>query len=448
MKSIAARSFPLLLVVLFSAPLVGNAEDLRRTPVVRAIDKTKAAIVNIRTLRTIPARFDSADAGGRVRGLGTGVLIDPRGFLVTNFHVVEEVDTITVTTSDKQEYKAHVVADDSRADLALLKVDSGRSFPYLPLWGVDQPIVGETVIAIGNPYGLDTSVTTGIVSAVDRELRLPNGELFEELLQTDASINPGNSGGPLININGDLLGINVAIRSNAQGIGFAIPTDEVRRIVQNLMNSTSSSVTNHGLVIEERRNNGSDRESNSIVQVRHVEPDSPAAKLGFREGDQLLTVDGQRVSLSFDVNRIFWNRKYGEKLVFSIRRGDTNPKQIWLTITPPKGLSDDEVLWRIFGISTRSVPASRVEGVHDDLNGGLLLLDVASGSAASRSGFQPGDILIGLHDWEMIEPENVRYVMQWDELTSHQPVKYHVIRDGKIVSGSMRVPAFAPDDEG
>ena len=337
---------------------------------------------------------------------------------------------------------------DSRADLALLKVDSKRDFAYLPLWGVDEPIVGETVIAIGNPYGLDTSVTTGIVSAVDRELRLPNGELFEELLQTDASINPGNSGGPLLNINGDLLGINVAIRSNAQGIGFAIPTDEVRRIVSNLMGTTANTVANHGLDIEGLRPDlANDRESSSIVQIRHVLPDSPAAKLGFREGDKLVSVDGQPVSLPFDVNRIFWNRKYGDKLVFEILRSGGS-KQFLLTITPPKGLSDEDVLWQIFGIQTRTVSASRVSGVHDDLNGGLLLLDVASGSAAARAGFRPGDILIGLHEWEMIEPENVRYVMQWDELTSHQPVEYHLIRNGKIESGSLQVPSFRPEDEG
>lgn len=430
----------------------------RRNPIVEAIGKTRDAIVNIRTMRFVPARFDNAEQGGRVKGLGTGVIIDPRGYLVTNYHVVENVNEIKVLTSEGREYQARVINYDERADLAVLRIQSTRSFHYIPLWGVGDPILGETVIAIGNPYGLENTVTTGIVSAVNRELKLPNGEVFDDLIQTDASINPGNSGGPLLNINGDLLGVNVAIRSNAQGIGFAIPTDKVRTMVEQLMGKPLISITSHGLFLEETElTNVSSKINDSpltatattsvtplhtpIIRVSRVEPESTAFRTGFRSGDEIVAVAGQKVRMQFDLDRILWDRRYGESLIFKVLRSGKET-ELKLTITPPKEFSDEEALWQVLGIQVRTIPADRVSGVHNRLNGGLLLVQVREGTPAAQAGFQAGDVLIGLHEWETIEANNVRYVMQWDQLSKNQPVKYHLIRDGKLQSGTIQIPVL------
>jgi serine protease Do len=343
--------------------------------------------------------------------------------------------------SDGREYPARVLRNDDRADLAVLRIDSGRELPYLPLWGAGPAILGETVIAIGNPYGLENSVTTGIISAIGRELKLPNGETFTDLIQTDASINPGNSGGPLLNINGDLLGINVAIRSNAQGIGFTIPTERVRRIVERLMGDQTSTIVQHGLYVEEVRMpaNGAGS-AESIVRVAQVQSDSEAFKQGFREGDELLRIARQQVRLRFDIERIFWDRELSEPLEVQVKRAG-RMVDLKLTLKRP---NESESLWQTLGVMVEKVPPERVRPVYEALNGGLLLLKVAPGSPAAAAGFRAGDILIGLHEYETIETGNVRYIMQLPDLAKIQPIEYHLIRDSRIVRGRFALPALKP----
>lgn len=413
----------------------------RRTAIVEAIAKTRSAIVSLSTLQIIPARFEDQE-GGRIRGLGTGVIIDPRGYIVTNYHVVLKVDEIQAHMHDGKKFPARRICFDDRADLAILKIDSNREFDYLPLWGAGDPILGETVIAIGNPYGLEGTVSTGIISAVGRELKLPNDEVFQNLIQTDAGINPGNSGGPLLNINGDLLGINIAIRSNAQNIGFAVPTGHVRWIVDKLMTRQNTVVAQQGLYIEEvnirEKPEAGDR-ARPVVRVTHVEPDSAAFRQGFRAGDELLAVGRQPVRLQFDVARIFWDRKYDESMVVLVRR-DGQQVPIKFTLQAPKELSDAELLWQHVGIEVQTVAAERVRKVHSSLNGGLLVLRVAPGSIADKSDIRPGDILIGLDEWATVESGNVRWVMQWKDLPQRQPISYQVIREGRRATGSIRLP--------
>ena len=446
-----AQTVPLTLVIVLGGllPAACQADYDRRSAIVEAIAKTRDSIVNLRTLsmRTIPARFDTPNGEGRVRGLGTGVIVDPRGYVVTNYHVVKDVDEITVATSDDREYRADVIGHQSRADLAVLKLRvAGRaSFSYLPLWDPGKPILGETVIAIGNPYGLSNSVTTGIISAIGRELRLPNGEVFQNLIQTDAAINPGNSGGPLLTINGDLLGINVAIRSNAQGIGFVIPTPQVREIVDRIMDDNESSPNDYGLSFADYDYHLTDRmdtdkSAQPTVQIVTVEPKSPAWQVGFRNNDRLLSVDGQEVRLRFDVRRIFWDRKLGDSIRFRVER-DGKERELALKLVPA-ARPDALALWRYLGIEVRKVGPDVVRPVFDKLNGGLLVLKVAPDSAAAQADWRVGDILIGLHDYETVNLSDVRYVMQWRELPQYQPIKFHLIRDGRLQpEGRLHLPA-------
>lgn len=419
------------------------AEDVRHSPVVRAVARVKDAVVNLSTMRVIPARLEE-DGTSRVRGLGTGAFIDPHGYIVTNYHVVEKVDRITATTSTGRELPARVINYDEKADLAVLKVDTRERFPYIPLAGAGEPILGETVIAIGNPWGLGNTVTVGIVSAVNRRLPLPNDEIFDDLIQTDASINPGNSGGPLLNIKGELLGINVAIRSNAHRIGFAIPTRKVRRIVAELLGSAPVSIAGQGLEVRELDDGRSSGPAlTSFVRVARVQPGSPAERSGFRPGDELIGVEGEDVRICFDIDRALWETRFGDSVKFKIRRNGHEIRSLTLTMRTSDEPSDAEILWQRLGIRVRPVHADRVRAINSQWNGGLLILQVMPGSVADRADFRPGDVLVGLARYEMLNANNIRFVMQLDNLRELQPVEVTLVREGALLPGrTVVLPAY------
>lgn len=422
------------------APAFAQADVDRRNAITEAIDKAKSAIVCLKTLRVIPARFENVDSG-RVKGLGTGVIIDPRGYIVTNYHVVEEVDEIEARTADGRRFSAAIVETDRRNDLAILRINAAQNLPNLSLAGVGMGIPGETVIAIGNPYGLEESVTIGIVSAVDRELKLPNGEVFNGLLQTDASINPGNSGGPLITINGDLLGINVAIRSNAQGIAFAIPTERVRQIIGKMM-TRAGNATITGLDVEEnpiQKVGGVPSPPGGVLRVRQVDPKSSAGQAGIKDGDEILSVSGHPIGTRFDLDRAFWGRKAGETIPVKVSRNGQE-QDVHLTVGPNE--SDDAYVWNKFGISTRPV-VDPVRRVQPKWEGGLLVLEVRPGSPAEKAGIHAGDILAGLNDHMTLVAHHIRQIMKADNFAPNQQIRYHVIRDGQAVPGKI---TFAGDE--
>ena len=230
-------------------------EDIRITPVVKAVQETKAAVVNVSTYEKVKERVnpfsgytgdpyfdrffddftDPRYENKSIRtSLGSGVIIDENGYLITNWHVVQNSSTIKVATLDEKEYDALLIGSDPKSDLAILKIKSSQPFPCVRIGDSDNLLIGETVIAIGNPFGLSNTVTTGVVSALHRSIK-KDDEQYENFIQTDASINPGNSGGPLLNIKGELIGINTAIYGEAQGIGFAIPVNTAKRIINDLL---------------------------------------------------------------------------------------------------------------------------------------------------------------------------------------------------------------------
>jgi len=224
-----------------------RTNPLRLTPVVKAVRKVSPAVINIYTKKAVKSnpfghRKNTFKNGApnyyrrrqNVQSLGSGVIIHPKGYAVTNEHVVTKATQIHVQLADKRTFSAKTIGAARRFDLAVLKVNATKNLPYASMGRSSDLMPGETVIAIGNPFGLSHTVSTGVISALKRRLKIKN-RIYEDFIQTDTAINPGNSGGPLLNIVGDLIGINTAIHKGGRGIGFAIPIDRVRQAVKDLL---------------------------------------------------------------------------------------------------------------------------------------------------------------------------------------------------------------------
>ena len=208
----------MIALVGLALPSVGS--ELRQTPIVRAVQRARPSVVNIRGEKTVGPTTVSpgrVDASRRVNGMGTGVVIDHRGYIVTNYHVVDGVREIQVTTADGQRYTAKLIDRDPETDLAIIKIDTDEPVPVIQIGSSSDLMAGEPVVAVGNAYGYEHTVTRGIISALHRSVQVSDAQYYEDLIQTDASINPGNSGGPLLNIDGEMIGINVAVRAGARG---------------------------------------------------------------------------------------------------------------------------------------------------------------------------------------------------------------------------------------
>jgi serine protease Do len=423
-----------------SRSLDGHPRNPRRSAVVEVVEKVRGAVVNIHSERTVrgPATeelFALAPSQNRINGMGTGILIDPRGYIVTNQHVVEDVNVIRVRLGDKRTFTALVLARDAESDLALLKIDSSQPLPLMPLGTSSDIMVGETVVAIGNAYGYEHTVSVGVVSAVNRDVNLNKELSYKSLIQTDASINPGNSGGPLVNVNGELIGVNVAIRAGAQGIGFAIPVDTMIRVVADMMGSRLRNGVSGGLVCRDRLEPGPASLIRRVV-VDRADADGPAAKAGLRQGDVLVQVGGVQVASSIDVERGLLDRAAGDHVPVVVRRGN-HEKHVELVLqatgrtAPPAA----ELVWARLGLRLTPVTADGVKRVNGQLHGGLEVAAVRSGSLAGKAGMQRGDILVGLHIWETLTVDNVAFVLNHADLASFNPLCFYLIRDGQVRRG-------------
>src|SRR5579884_4381705 len=435
-------------------PRLGNLRtwNVRRTPIVEAVERVRDAVVNIHSERTVrPAAgddlFSNNGSQNRVNGMGTGILIDSRGFIVTNQHVVEDVALIRVRLADGTAANARLVARDPECDLALLKIDVDRPLPTLPLGTTRDLMVGETVVAIGNAYGYEHSVTVGVVSAVSRDVSLNKEMSYKALIQTDASINPGNSGGPLVNVYGELIGVNVAIRAGAQGIGFAIPVDTMIRVAGRMLASRApqgSARSRLGLVVKDEVRlapPGSDPGETAglrSVVVDHLDPGSAAARAGLERGDILLAAANTSISASLDLERALFDLSTGERITLRYRRrGQERSTAIVLE-------SPADPIWQKLGLRLRPVGSDAVRirpvaGTSPQFRGGLVIVEVRPDSPAQRSGVQPGDILVGLDKFEMLSNDNVQYVLNQNEASGPQPLKFYVLRNNQLQDGKFPI---------
>ncbi|MEM7244378.1 MAG: trypsin-like peptidase domain-containing protein [Acidobacteriota bacterium] len=295
----------------------------RRTPVVRTVERVAPAVVNISTEAAVGRRSVFGMPLGQDRfvenSLGSGVIVDPSGLVVTNAHVIEDASRITVTFLDGRQVLAEVLGVATPYDLALLKVSGDGPYPYLSL-DFDEPLYpGETVIAIGNPFGLQSTVTTGVLSSTGR--RVVIGEtMFSDLLQTDAAINPGNSGGALLTINGDLIGINTQVIAKSENVSFSIPVGRAKKVVEEIVRYGRVRQVWLGFrlnpVLVEL---GGD--SQPVLEVARLLSGAPAHEAGLRAGDLIHAVDGQRVA---DVDELWTHLSriaIGSRFELSILRG-------------------------------------------------------------------------------------------------------------------------------
>jgi len=426
------RSLRVCLLFTLSLALPGffcpaQAEDLRRTAIVRAIESCRDSVVNIHGEKVITDKAE--DDERRVNGMGTGVVIDARGYAVTNFHVVDGVRNIEVTLASGRTVAARLVSHDRRTDLAVIKIDSLTSLPVIRLGISSDLLIGETVLALGNAYGYEHTVTRGIVSALHRNVDVSPTQRYEDLIQTDASINPGNSGGPLLNINGEMIGINVAVRAGAQGIGFAIPVDSVLRVVTNLLSVERVDHTWHGIVC---------RSCSTGAVVEAVHSESPAETVGMRAGDIILRVGDQTVGSQLDIERALLGRKAGEIVAVTVtREGGEEQLQLALAEARQQVATSAERAWEQLGLRMAPAVADAVRQLQPRYRGGLLVQEVRFGSAASDKGIRPGDILVGLHVWETITPDNVSYILDQIESEQLDAVKFYILRGRDTLFGHL-----------
>jgi len=327
--------------------------------------------------------------------LGSGVIIDgTRGLVLTNTHVVEKATTIRVALNDQREFEATIIGMDPDSDLAVLKIQSDQVLPAIQMGHSDDLMIGESVVAIGNPFGFSHTVTTGVVSSVNRSIKTAD-RVFHKFIQTDASINPGNSGGPLLNINGELIGINTAIYAQAQGIGFAIPINRAKRIISDLINFGEVVQAWIGMTVQALDSNLSNYlgvPGDVGLMVTAVETESPAATAGIDEGDIILSIDGLRitdiVAYQAKMNEISAEQTLSVEIS---RKGKITRISIETAIFPlDRAL---ELASQRLGIKVTDLDEQSQLTYGLKTNTGVLIIEMSRGSHLDQLGVRPGDII-------------------------------------------------------
>ncbi len=420
----------------------------RRTPVVRAVERAAPSVVNLSTKQVQVVRpfsgFDLPDVFRRKFGdlfrprryvsgsLGSGAIISPRGYIVTNAHVVQQADEIIVTLSDESQHRAELVSADPDADLAIIKIETDRSLTAIPLGTSGDLLIGETVIAVGNPFGYQHTVTTGVVSALDRTLEPGGGARYEGLIQTDAAINPGNSGGPLLNIRGELIGINTAIRAGAQGLGFAIPVDEVREIMIGLLNIRRPGSPWLGVTFRTGTPGRSIRTRTGAV-VETVEKGSPAAEAGLRPGDRIVRLDGKTPANVIELEAMILDRRVGDEVRLAVQRdGRTVRATVRLAAAPkPDGA---KLARRLFGLQLQPLDPDLAATMHLTVDRGLLVAGADPDGPAGEAGFKSGDVIVQVARFRVADLDTLGTLLA--QVERGDRIRFYVVR-GRTVAQAI-----------
>jgi len=407
-------SYLLAFIPLFS--LWASEQSARENQVVRAFRKAGPAVVSIKAIRVeisranwfgLPAEefwsgfFDNFFFGPGIKreeeNIGSGVIIDSRGYILTNQHVVEGAEKILVLLLNGEQYQAKMVGADTRSDLAVLKIAPKKPLSYLPMATSSDLMIGETLIAIGNPFGLGPTLTVGVVSALNRRIKI-NDRIYGEFIQTDASINPGNSGGALLNILGELVGITTAIYSNAQGIGFAIPIDKAKRIVDDLVKYGEVHPGWLGLEVQpltEKIRSAISLPAQSGMLIVKVWENSPAEKAGLKPGMVILEIDHHPVSSLWDYKFVLGEITVGDRV--KIKYFDQGQiKETELRSEKYPGSLAPELCWKLLGIKVN--PADHI---------GVMVSKVDPNSPAGQVGIARGDIIISFNQKDIFSLDDL-----------------------------------------
>ncbi|RLA04035.1 MAG: hypothetical protein DRQ54_10030 [Gammaproteobacteria bacterium] len=411
----------LLVVTAVAAQAQSASGELRSYADVAA--KTMPAVVNISTDKLVENNFqhpfmddpmfrrffkmpddDTHNDGERMEhSLGSGIVISADGYILTNNHVVENASKVHVTFAGEREYEAEVIGTDPPTDVALIKIDA-TDLPFLEISDSDKLRVGDQVMAIGNPFGVGQTVTLGIASALGRNIGLMD---YSDLIQTDASINPGNSGGALVNMQGELVGMNAAILSRSggsQGIGFAIPTNMAMRVVEALRTVGHVQRAYLGVypqVVDQSMADYYGMDSPRGVLVTQVNDDTPADRAGLRNGDIILSVDEKAIKNPSMLRNVISLSEVGEKVKLAIVR-DGKEKDVYVQLeelpdtagSRPSQPSTPDQDNSLDGVTVRELtPALRSTGNLPDEVEGLLVIGVTASSNAAREGLVEGDVI-------------------------------------------------------
>lgn len=412
-RTLILRPLPLLATatILVAALLPMHGADNRQTPTVVAVQSVMPSVVNIATETIVEVRdpftemrrlfygdYYSRQPRQTTKSLGSGVIIDEEGYLLTNEHVVKRADKIWVKVGGT-EYPATRIAGDAAIDVALVKINApeGTRFSAVTMAGDDDLRLGETVLALGNPFGLGGSVSRGILSSKSRRQPLEDQPLdIRDWLQTDAAINPGNSGGPLINLNGELIGLNVAVYGEGEGIGFAIPIRRVREGISRFLSPEKTSSLWFGARINPNRDG---------MKVSDVEPNSPAAVAGLKVGDRIESLNGRKPRSFIDFTSKLLSVGVKEPVKLTIVRGGAT-RTVSVKLVREQDFFDNDLLERSLGIRVMPNSPDMARRLNLPPYPGFVITDIKKNGPADQAGLEPEYVIRGVDEklpWNLIE---------------------------------------------
>jgi serine protease Do len=380
--------------------------------------------------------------------MGTGVVIDPRGYILTNHHVVDGVRRINVTLNTGQSYVAQIVGRDRETDLAVIRIHTPRSLPVIKIGSSRDLLTGESVIAVGNAYGYENTVTQGIISALHRNVQVNETQRYLDLIQTDASINPGNSGGPLLNVDGEMIGVNVAVRAGAQGIGFAIPVDKSFIIATKILSIEHLDNHWHGMTAVMLDG------PQGPVTVARVDRDSPAAESGLQQGDRIERIGTLTIRHPIDVERALLGRPTGDLVPLIVRRDDDSvdlelsiaakvqrPNVTGrLSVSPQPSNSLEQATWDTFGLIFKPESRTKFRQLGLAYHGGMRVIAVRRGSSAAMEGIRKNDLLVKVHRWTTVSDQDMRNLLRRaDTIAQLGMVKFYIVRGSETFYGHITI---------
>jgi serine protease Do len=417
-------------------------DNLRVTNDVRVYDAVKDAVVNITSSHTVSQRVSTGNpvfdmmplemlppnllpraiGTAQLQSLGSGFVIHPAGYIITNEHVIEQGTDIQCVFSNGDKLEAQVIATDEEHDLAVLKVSPPKPLKAMALGASEDLHIGEPAYAIGNPFGYAGTMTRGIISAVNRTLNVSQSKTYTGLIQTDASINPGNSGGPLLNAYGEVIGVNTAIRADARGIGFAISISNMRDLLPAFLNPEVLNRAQVGFSLEEIRHITPPATVSAEIRVKSVQPGSAADKQGLKPNDLITSINGVKPTSIVDALVALANSKPGDNLGILVQRpqaaatgggaGESKELAIRFPVTKAPPPPTEALLLSKMGIKGQTVTPTLVSKFHLAASQGVYVDTVEPNSPAAKIGIQTGDVLIQLGRYRLNSTDDLATLLK------------------------------------